>query len=225
MRDRSHLIANLLSGRPSRESYIRAKLNVLIPSQIRGLRLKRPLTQTELADSADMKQSRISAMERPGQVQFNLETLIRLAAALRVALKVEFVSFSDMLAWENSFSQDRFRVLRIDEDASFLTPAQATSAAMLPIQLVQASVIDTNVAQMDQLTWLQGSVSGFNFHMDMPSGYATAGVSQPKAPAGEGIGQDKMSDEKPNPNAGRQFAPGTIPAGKIATTELRAGGF
>jgi transcriptional regulator with XRE-family HTH domain len=95
---------------------------VLIPSQIRGLRLRRSLKQEELGREAEMKQSRISAMERPGETQFNVDTLIRLAAALRVALRVEFVPFSGMLAWENGFSQDTFNVTRLDDDRAFLEP-------------------------------------------------------------------------------------------------------
>jgi transcriptional regulator with XRE-family HTH domain len=123
MRDRSQLITKLSNSRQSRESYVRSKLNVLIPSQIRALRLRYPLKQTELAELADMKQSRISAVERPGQVQFNLDTLIRIAAALKVALKVEFVTFGEMLDWENGFSQDEFNKVTIDNDTRFLNPA------------------------------------------------------------------------------------------------------
>src|SRR5947199_8051696 len=106
MRDRSELISRLLNRRQSRESYVRAKLNVLIPSQLRALRLKFPMTQQELGEEAGMKQSRISAMERPGETQFNVDTLIRLAAALKVGLMIKFVPFSEMLRWENRHSQD-----------------------------------------------------------------------------------------------------------------------
>lgn len=125
MRDRSEWIAKLIGSRKSRESYIRSKLNVLLPSQIRGLRRRRELKQEELGREADMKQSRISAMERPGETQFNIETLIRLAAALRVGLKVEFVPFSDMLRWENEFSQDQLDIVPIDQDMDFLHPEAA----------------------------------------------------------------------------------------------------
>jgi len=125
MRDRSALISKLLRERKSRESYIRSKLNVLLPSQIRGLRLRREMKQEELGHEAEMKQSRISAMERPGEVSFNIETLIRLAAALRVGLRVEFVPFSDMLTWENGFSQDSFSPTPIESDADFIQPEVA----------------------------------------------------------------------------------------------------
>jgi len=119
----------LLRDRKSRESYLRSKLSTLISSQIRGLRLKYPMTQAELAEAAEMKQSRISAMERPGETQFNLETLIRTAAALHVGLKVEFVSMSEMLEWENRFSQDEFNVTKIEDDIAFLEPACNGSTA------------------------------------------------------------------------------------------------
>lgn len=121
MSDRSNRISKLLASASSRASYIRSKLNVLIPSQIRALRLKsNNMTQQQLAALADMAQPRISAMERPGETKFNIETLVRLAAAFRVGLKVEFVPFSEMLAWENNFSQDQFDVRKIDNDLVFI---------------------------------------------------------------------------------------------------------
>src|SRR5260370_41604063 len=101
MNERSKLINNLLSERDYRANYIRAKLDVLVPSQLRALRLRRDLTQPILAEQAGMKQSRISAMETPGRTNFNLETLVRLAATFKVGLVVKFVPFSAMLRWEN----------------------------------------------------------------------------------------------------------------------------
>lgn len=84
--------------------------------------------QSDLAQAAGMKQSRISVMEMPGAVNFNLETLVRLASVLRVGLLVKFVSFSEMLNWENDFSQDDFAVTRLDDDADFLIPPVSTHA-------------------------------------------------------------------------------------------------
>ncbi len=124
MSERSKLISRLLKNRASREAYIGAKLKVLIPSQIRALRLKSQAPrQEDLASAVEMKQSRISAMETPGAVNFNLETLVRLASAFKVGLVVKFVPFSEMLGWENEFSQDAFNVVPIDQDTEFLAPA------------------------------------------------------------------------------------------------------
>jgi transcriptional regulator with XRE-family HTH domain len=124
MSDRSNLISKLLADRDFRASYIRSKLDVLIPSQIRGLRLSEGMSQTLLADLAGMKQARISAMETPGKTNFNLETLVRTAATLSVGLKVELVPFSEMLQWENKFSQDNFVVTKLNDDTAFLFPQE-----------------------------------------------------------------------------------------------------
>ena len=77
------------------------------------------MKQEELANEAEMLQPRISAMERPGATKFNLETLIRVAAAFKVGLIVKFAPLSEMLKWENEFGQDTFNVVNIDEDLEF----------------------------------------------------------------------------------------------------------
>ena len=119
----------LLTDVDYRASYLRAKLAVNIPSQIRALRRRQDdMTQIELAEKAGMLQSRISTMERPGSVKFNIETLIRLAAAFRVGLLVKFVPFSEVVKHENSFAQDEFDVTTIENDSEFLYPTQASTA-------------------------------------------------------------------------------------------------
>jgi len=143
MSERSKVISRLLDNRSTREAYIGAKLRVLIPSQIRALRLKSQTSrQEDLANAAEMKQSRISAMETPGAVNFNLETLVRLSAALKVALQVRFVSYSEMLEWENSFSQDEFNVRTIDSDADFLGTSGEPSITEDSGQAVVAELLD-----------------------------------------------------------------------------------
>src|ERR1039458_10009251 len=92
--ERSQLIEKLKDWK-YRESYIRASININLPSQIRALRLKQGLTQSELADESKMMQPRISAMEKPGATKFNIETLIRLAAAFKVGLIVRFAPYSE----------------------------------------------------------------------------------------------------------------------------------
>lgn len=120
MSDRQRTISRLTRDQEFRADYIRAKLDVLIPSQLRALRLKEGLKQSETAELVGMKQARISAMETPGLVNFNRETLVRMAALHGVGLIVEFASFSEMLEWENSYSQDSFDVIRLNQDREFL---------------------------------------------------------------------------------------------------------
>lgn len=121
MYERSKTISRLRSDLNARASYIKAKLGVLVPSQIKALRLKSNMPrQADLARQANMQQSRISLFETPGAANMTIETLSRLAAAFNVGLIVEFVPFSDMLEWENSFSQDSFDVVRLEQDHDFL---------------------------------------------------------------------------------------------------------
>ncbi len=122
MSDRQKLLSKLISDKEFRADYIRAKLDVLIPSQLRAVRLREDKTQSELAQLAEMKQARVSAMETPGRVNFSNETLVRMAATLNVGLVVKFVPFSEMLDWENNYSQDTFGPTQLADDSSFLNP-------------------------------------------------------------------------------------------------------
>lgn len=127
MSDRSKLINRLLHERDFRAAYIRAKLDVLIPSQLRALRNEK--TQSQIAEETGMKQARISAMETPGLVNFNRETLVRMAATHNVGLVVKFVPFSEMLEWENGYSQDDFNIARLSEDIDFLQPRRVRTVS------------------------------------------------------------------------------------------------
>jgi transcriptional regulator with XRE-family HTH domain len=121
--ERSNRISKLLQDQKSRASYIKAKLAVLVPAQIKALRLKSDMPrQLDLAREAHMHQSRISMFETPGQANLTLETLAKLAATFKTGLLVKFVPLSEMLRWENEFSQDEFDVIRLEDDEAFLSP-------------------------------------------------------------------------------------------------------
>jgi hypothetical protein len=128
MSERLERIYKLFKSQKSRASYIKAKLVVLVPAQIRALRLKStnpPMPyQRDLAREADLHQSRISMFETPGAANITLETLAKIAAGLRVGVIVKFVPFHEMLRWENNFSPDHFDVApRLEQDEAFLNPA------------------------------------------------------------------------------------------------------
>jgi transcriptional regulator with XRE-family HTH domain len=131
MSEKSDIVSRLVRNKKSRDAYTRGLINTIVPAQIRALRFKSGMTQKVLAKEAEMKQSRISTMERPGATQFNVETLIRLASALGLGLKVEFVSFSEMLQWENGFNFDSFNPLPIDKDTDFQRE-EASAALVVP---------------------------------------------------------------------------------------------
>lgn len=131
------MISKLIADQNTRESYIRSKLSVLIPAQIRSLRLRRGMTQSDLGSKADMKQARVSAVERIGVSNLSVETLTRLASALRVGLSIRFVSFGEMLDWENKFQPDSFEVSPIEIDRKFIEPNIQDLPAM-PAEMINA---------------------------------------------------------------------------------------
>lgn len=155
MNERSKKISKLLGDRKSREDYIRSKLNVLLPSQIRSLRLRRGLKQSELGQVADMKQARVSAMERVGDAKYTIETLVRLAAAFSVGIHVEFVTFSEMLAWENEFEPDTFDVVALGDDKQFLQPGEVEDLTEIRGGILSAIIeadYQTNVLRHSQIS-------------------------------------------------------------------------
>jgi transcriptional regulator with XRE-family HTH domain len=127
--ERSKLISRLQENFETRATYVKAKLGMLVPSQIRALRLQSEMPrQSDLARAAKMHQSRISKFETPGAANLTLETLARLAAAFKVGLVVKFVPFSELLSWDNSYSQDTFYVTPIDSDFAFMSPAAVATS-------------------------------------------------------------------------------------------------
>jgi transcriptional regulator with XRE-family HTH domain len=128
MSEKSQTISKLIRNKKTREAYIRSKVSTNVASQVRALRRRQNnTTQEALAREAEMKQSRISAVERPGN-RLNTDTLVRLAAALKVGLTIRFVSFSEMVNWENEVGQDTFDVTIIDRDVDFRREATPVAA-------------------------------------------------------------------------------------------------
>jgi transcriptional regulator with XRE-family HTH domain len=163
--ERSNLISKLKSDFKARAAYIQAKVGTLVPSQIRALRLKSEMPrQPDLAHAAHMHQSRISMLETPG-ANPTISTLSSIAAALKVGLKIEFVSFTEMLDWENGFSQDRFKVTKIDNDLRFLNPGIVQPAP----QITDISWITKRVPVPQRWPAPPGKGTGSKVPFDLPS--------------------------------------------------------
>jgi transcriptional regulator with XRE-family HTH domain len=136
--ERSKMISKLINERDTRESYVRSKLSVLLPAQIRSLRLRREMKQAELGSAAKMKQARISVLERIGEASYNIETLIKLASAFRVGLIVKFAPMSEMLNWENGFQPDTFDVVPIEDDMAFVHASDSGNREQLNPRMILA---------------------------------------------------------------------------------------
>jgi transcriptional regulator with XRE-family HTH domain len=99
-----------------RDAFVQAQISDTVAAQISSLRNARGWKQTELAEKAGMKQSRISALEDPNHGNFEIETLRKLASAFDVGLVVRFVPFSEIAKWSASVSPATLAASSFAED-------------------------------------------------------------------------------------------------------------
>jgi transcriptional regulator with XRE-family HTH domain len=81
-------LRELLRDPIRRQEFFKAITQDEIASQIRSLRKKRKLNQTEFARLSDMKQSAVSRIEQAGYSSWTLTTLFRVADALDARWRV-----------------------------------------------------------------------------------------------------------------------------------------
>ncbi len=88
-----------LSDPDFRKQFIDEHVDVGIAFQIRSLRNRQKLTQSDLAQLLDVKQPLVSSWENPNYGKYSLKTLKDLAKAFDVGLLVRFVPFSTLVDW------------------------------------------------------------------------------------------------------------------------------
>jgi transcriptional regulator with XRE-family HTH domain len=115
MNSQSSLV-NELRDKAYRHAFVKSQLRIGLPMMCRALREDRGWTQPELAKEAGMSQPRISEIERPGERNLNLETLLRLAEAYDVALQVRFVPFRTFVDDSDSISLHQYSVKPFEKD-------------------------------------------------------------------------------------------------------------
>jgi transcriptional regulator with XRE-family HTH domain len=95
---------------------------VRIGKQLKVLRETRrtPLTQAQVADKADMKQSRISELEGMNYSSWSISTIERLAKAMGVGIKYSFAGWGELVAeMEGGLSREELYVPSFDDDPMF----------------------------------------------------------------------------------------------------------
>src|SRR5712692_6655899 len=100
-----------------RDAFVAAHVSNTVASQIASLRNIRGWTQKQLADRADMRQSRISALEDPNYENIEVGTLRRLASAFDVGLTVRFVPFSELARWSAELSEEKLFVPTFEQES------------------------------------------------------------------------------------------------------------
>ena len=102
--ERAKLTQRLQAGPEARSRFKENHIRELIASQIRMLRERNDLTQTELGERAGIRQSRISLLEDPDYSGIALRTLMKLSDAFDVGLVVRFAPFSDLVQFTTNLA-------------------------------------------------------------------------------------------------------------------------
>jgi len=86
-----------LRDKAYRDAYVRARINIGIPHQIRALREQRGWSQAELGRRAGKPSNVINRLENPESGGNTIRTCLEMASAFDVALVVKFVPYSRFL--------------------------------------------------------------------------------------------------------------------------------
>jgi transcriptional regulator with XRE-family HTH domain len=123
---RDELVAALRQSKPYRDTYLRRVVRGAVAAQVRTLRESLPATQAELGQLVGMKQTAISRLENPESAGLTIDTLLRLASALDVALIIKFAPYSELVNWVVGFSPGSFSVPAFQDDERLDTETTIT---------------------------------------------------------------------------------------------------
>ncbi|HKZ02396.1 MAG: hypothetical protein A2W35_06545 [Chloroflexi bacterium RBG_16_57_11] len=84
-------------NRAYRRAFVEESIRTGIAAQIAALREQRHLTQTDLAVCMQTTRSWIFRLEDPNQPPPTIQTILRVADALDVAVDVQFLPFSEFI--------------------------------------------------------------------------------------------------------------------------------
>jgi transcriptional regulator with XRE-family HTH domain len=118
---RSELRERLLEdfqNEEARYAYVEDFLNAQVAAQIKNTREARGMNQQDLADKIGTKQSGISRLENVNYDSWKVETLRKLARALRVRLRISFEEFGTLFPEIDSFGK-RLAPLAFEDDPVF----------------------------------------------------------------------------------------------------------
>lgn len=133
------LLAGQLRDKEYRDAFVASQIRLGLPMQCRALRESRDWTQPKLAQVASMSQPRISEIERPGERNLNLETLLRLASAFDVALQVRFVPFSQFIDNDDELDLANFYVSPFEEDLAGVEKREEQMKSVLVFRSAQSA--------------------------------------------------------------------------------------
>jgi transcriptional regulator with XRE-family HTH domain len=140
-----------LASKGYRDTYLASRVRATIALQIRALRRSLRLSQQKFARMIGTTQSAVSDLENPDGDQVSVQTLLKIAAALNVALIVKFAGFPDFLKLMSDMSPKGLAVDTIDETIARSKRPQTIPALQRPVYF-QVLAATANAAIADITT-------------------------------------------------------------------------
>ena len=122
-----------LSDSNFRKQFINEHVDVGIAFQIRSLRNRQEITQSDLAKLPGVKQPLVSSWENPDYGRYTLKTLKDLANAFNVGLLVRFVPFSKLVDWTVDLTSDVIAPPSFDEEQNQLHASTAVTSYLAEV--------------------------------------------------------------------------------------------
>jgi len=136
-----------LRDKDFRKQFIDEHVNVGIAFQIRSLRNRQNLKQSELAQLLDVKQPLVSSWENPNYGKYTLNTLKDLAKAFDVGLLVRLVPFSTLIDWTVDLTSDVIAPPSFNEEEKL----RVASPVLVTSSLIE-STKDTDVYDKEPIS-------------------------------------------------------------------------
>jgi transcriptional regulator with XRE-family HTH domain len=99
----------------TRERFLSEHLDDCLPLQIKALRRRAKMSQSDLAKRLGVSQPFIARIEKPG-TRISLYTLERVASALDVAILTKFCTWYEWMNWHQEFDPTTFEAASFKED-------------------------------------------------------------------------------------------------------------
>ena len=124
MADMSETLKHELRDEEYSEGYAESFLDAYIATQIKVLREQRELTQVGLASLLGTQQTVVSRIENVNYSSWNINTLKKIARALKVRLKVSFETYGSLIGEVTSFSRESLQRAPRDSDPVLYAPSE-----------------------------------------------------------------------------------------------------
>lgn len=139
MNEWSQSLRNEFADKEYAHDYADELLYAYIATQIKILRQQQELTQEQLAQLSNMKQERISVLEDVNYSSWTINTLLKLARAFDLRLRVSFENFTTVLDDMFNLNSRTLQRTKREEDLGF-SPGIVNRRVQIPFSATQKRI-------------------------------------------------------------------------------------